>query len=382
MLREEELESGAVSKRGLEIVRGEGCRIWDANGKEYLDMGASYGVCNVGHRNPMVLEALSRQMEEIMYISSSYDNPVRRECMDAILGISPPGMSRVFLCNSGTEAVEAAMKFSFRYTGRKGVVAAKRAFHGRTLGSLSLTWNPSYREGIEERLVPVDFVSYGSIEEIGEKVTDQTAAVFLEPVQGEGGVHIPPSGYLREVRRICDEKGALLVVDEVQSGLCRTGRMLAIEHHDVVPDIICMGKSLAGGLPMGATVLNERMGPMPKGFHGSTFGGSPLVCAASIAALKFLKENQMDKRSEELGLRFLEGLRSIGSSQIREVRGQGLMIGVELKSRTGPYLSNLLERGIAAIPTGSTVIRFLPPLIITEDDIDRTVGTLAEVLDG
>ncbi|MGA1872587.1 MAG: aspartate aminotransferase family protein [Thermoplasmatota archaeon] len=382
MLTEEQLESGAVSKRGIEIVRGEGATIWDSGGKAFLDMGASYGVCNVGHRNPYVLEAVRKQLENLIYVSSSYDNPERRELMERLIEISPPGMARAFLCNSGTEAVESALKFSLKYTGRTGVVAAKRAFHGRTLGALSMTFNPSHREGVADKLFPVDFVAYGNAGELDSAVTEKTAAVFLEPVQGEGGVHLPPEGYFREARRICNERGALLIIDEVQAGMCRTGRMFAIQHHDITPDIICLGKSVAGGLPMGAAILHEKLGQMPKGSHGSTFGGNPLVCAAANGALRYMVEQDLAGRSRELGDRFLQGLRKIDSPQIREVRGLGLMVGVELKTRTVPYLTALLERGIAAIPTGTTVIRFLPPLVVNEEEIDRTVRIFSEVMDG
>ncbi|MBN1390237.1 MAG: aminotransferase class III-fold pyridoxal phosphate-dependent enzyme [Candidatus Thermoplasmatota archaeon] len=382
MLSEEQLESGAVTKRGIEIVRGDGSRIWDSNGKEYIDMGASYGVCNVGHCNPYVIEAVQKQLSELIYVSSSYDNPARRELMERLIEISPSGMARVFLCNSGTEAVETALKFTLKHTGRTKVVAAKRAFHGRTLGSLSMTFNPSHREGVSDKLFPVDFVTFGNAGELNDIVTEETAAVVLEPIQGEGGVHLPPEGYFKEARRICDEKGALLIVDEVQAGMCRTGKIFAIQHYEVTPDIICIGKSIAGGLPMGAAILHDKLGPMPKGSHGSTFGGNPLVCAAANGALRYMIDHDLSGRSETLGKRFLEGLRGIGSMQVREVRGMGLMIGVELKTRSGPYLSALLEKGIAAIPTGSTVIRFLPPLVVPGEEIDMTVKTFAEVLDG
>jgi len=382
LLSEGELESGAVSRRGIEIVRGEGAKIWDACGKEYLDMGASYGVCNVGHRNPYVLEAMSEQANRLIYVSSSYDNPARRELMERLVSISPEEMSRVFLCNSGTEAVEAAVKFALLLTGRKRIVASKRAFHGRTLGALSLTWNPSHRTGVEDKLYPVDFVAYGNVEEISGAVTEETSAVILEPVQGEGGVHVPPEGYFQDVKRICEERGALLIVDEVQTGFCRTGKMFAVMHQGVAPDIMCVGKSLGGGLPIGAAVINGRLGTVPKGSHGSTFGGDPLVCAAANGALRYMVERGLDRRTMELGRIFMEGLRDLGSPQIREVRGIGLMIGLELRTRAGPYLSSLLERGIAAIPTGATVIRFLPPLVVDEEDIFRTVKCVAEVLDG
>jgi acetylornithine/LysW-gamma-L-lysine aminotransferase len=235
---------------------------------------------------------------------------------------------------------------------------------------------------VEDKLYPVEFVQYGNIEDMSRAVTEETAAVILEPVQGEGGVHLPPKDYFRDVKRICEERGALLIVDEVQSGLCRSGKMFAIMHHEVTPDIMCVGKSLGGGLPIGATVINGKLGTVPKGSHGSTFGGAPLVCAAANGTLRYMVENELQRRSMELGKIFMEGLEDLESSRIREVRGIGLMIGLELKTRAGPYLSSLLEKGIAAIPTGATVIRFLPPLVVEEEDIQHTLKCLAEVLNG
>jgi acetylornithine/LysW-gamma-L-lysine aminotransferase len=379
-MKENEMESGVVSRRGIEIVRGEGARIWNAYGNMYIDMGASYGVCNVGHCNPEVQEAVRSQIGRLMYVSSSYDNPERRELMAKLIDLAPKGMGRVFLCNSGTEAVEAALKFSVHQTGKRKIIAAKRSFHGRTLGSLSVTWNPKHRNVMEGSLLETEFVTYGDIEDLRKKIDDITAAVILEPIQGEGGVHLPPDGYFQEVRRICDENGALLIVDEVQTGLGRTGYMFAIEKHGIIPDLICLGKSLGGGIPIAAVLINERLGSMPTGLHGSTFGGNPVACSAANAVLDYLVVNDLPGRAKISGTLLLDGIGSIDSPVIREVRGQGLMIAIELKKKAGPYLSKLLENRIAAIPSGSTVIRLLPPLVIAEEDIKETIKILGEVL--
>lgn len=381
-MKENEMESGVVSRRGIEIVRGEGARIWDAYGNMYIDMGASYGVCNTGHCNPDVQEAIRSQMEQLMYISSSYDNPKRRELMVKLLDLAPEGMGRVFLCNSGTEAVEAALKFSIHQTGRRKIIAAKRSFHGRTLGALSVTWNPKHRNVMEGSLLETEFVTYGDIEDLKEKIDDRTAAVILEPIQGEGGVHLPPDDYFSEVRRICDLNGALLIADEVQTGLGRTGYMFAMERHGIVPDFICVGKSLGGGIPIAAVLINRKSGPMPSGLHGTTFGGNPVACSAACAVLDHLVLKELPERASRSGRLLLEGISSLESPVIREVRGQGLMMAIELKKKAGPYLSKLLERGIAAIPSGSTVIRLLPPLVITQEDIKETTKVLGEVLNG
>ncbi len=380
MLTEPEMESGAVSKRGIEIVRGSGAHIWDADGKRYLDMGASYGVCNVGHCHPRVVSAITEQARQLVHISSSYDNPARRELMERLLEMAPGTGGRVFLSNSGTEAVEAALKFAVHLTDRTGLVAAKRGFHGRTLGSLSLTWGPKHRKGFEELLPKTTFVPYGDPEPLKDAITKDTAALVLEPVQGEGGVHLPPEDYLQAAADICHDRGALLVVDEVQTGLGRTGRTLAVEHSDLVPDILCLGKALGGGMPIAATILQEGHGPVARGTHGSTFGGNPLACAAANATLSVLRDEGLADRAEALGHRLLLGLEALEDPMVREVRGIGLMVGLELKRTAGPHLRGLMDRGIGAIPSGATMIRFLPPLVIGEEDVDDTVAAVKDVL--
>jgi acetylornithine/LysW-gamma-L-lysine aminotransferase len=379
-MREEELNAGTYAKRNVEIVNGQGSSLWDAQGKIYIDMGASYGVCNVGHRNPEVIEAIRRQAENIIYIASTYPNPVRRELMESINSITPDGLTRSFICNSGTEAIEAALKFAVAITKRKKFVAAMRAFHGRTLGSLSLTWNPKYREDFLDILLPVKFVRYNDEESLKEAVDDETVAVVLEPVQGEGGVNIPKKEYFKAAKDICSDSGALLIDDEIQTGMGRTGRMFCVEHYNVTPDIMCMGKSIGGGFPIAATVLHEKFGPMKKGIHGSTFGGNPLACAAAHAAIDFTVKKDLPGRAQELGNYFLDKLRSLSSPEIREVRGLGLMLAIELKTKAAPYLNKLLEKGIAPLPTGATYIRLLPPLVIDREDIDKTIAVLEEVL--
>jgi len=378
---EAELDSGVYPKRDVEIVKGVGSRLWDLNNNEYIDMGASYGVCNVGHCNPHVIDAIKSQVENLFYISSTYPNPVRRELLAKLISISPKGMARVFLSNSGTEGIEAALKFAILHSQRNKIIAALRSYHGRTLGSLSATWNPKYREPFKNQLMPVEFVKYDDSESMKNAVNKDTAAVLLEPIQGEGGVYVPSKDYLKTVRDICTDLGSILIIDEVQTGLGRTGRMFCIEHSDITPDILVIGKSLGGGLPIAATVLHEKLGAMPKVMHGSTFGGNPLCCAAANATIDFILDNNLPVRSEELGNYFKSRLTDLPSSVIREVRGMGLMLAIELKTKNTPYLTKLLELGIAPLPGGNTVIRFLPPLVISKDEIDRTVTILEEILD-
>ena len=290
------------------------------------------------------------------------------------------GLAKVFFCNSGTEAVEAALKFARLSTGRKNVIAAMRAFHGRTMGALSATYNKKYKEAFEPLVPGFSHVAYNNIEALDHAVTDQVAAVILEAVQGEGGVYPADPEYLQSARHICTERGALLILDEVQSGLGRTGKMFAFQHSGITPDIVCIAKSLAGGLPMGAVLFGDSVKNLAPGLHGSKFGGNPLACAAALAALTAIQEEDLPGQAAAKGAYLMEELKSLESPLIREVRGMGLMIGIELKQKVAPYLSALQERHIIALNAGLTTIRLLPPLVITREQLDRVVAALKEVL--
>jgi acetylornithine/LysW-gamma-L-lysine aminotransferase len=291
-----------------------------------------------------------------------------------------PGLDRVFFCNSGTEAVEAALKFARISTGRKNFIAAMRAFHGRTFGSLSATFNKKYREGFEPLLPGVSHVSYNNIEALDKAVNAEMAAVILEVVQGEGGVYPASLEYIQAARRICDERGALLIIDEIQTGFGRTGRMFAIQHFGVTPDLLTCAKSLAGGVPMGAVLIGANVKNLTPGVHGSTFGGNPLSCAVANAALDVMAEEDLPRQAEVKGAYLMDRLKRIQSPHIREVRGLGLMIGIEMKQKVAPYLKALQERKIIALNAGMTVIRLLPPLVITYEQIDHLVDVLTDVL--
>jgi acetylornithine/LysW-gamma-L-lysine aminotransferase len=290
------------------------------------------------------------------------------------------GLDRVFLCNSGTESVEAAFKFARISTGRTNIVAAMRAFHGRTYGSLSATYNRKYRDGFEPLVPGFCHVPYNNIDALDQAVTPETAAVILEVVQGEGGVYPASVEYIQAARRICDEKGALLIVDEIQSAFGRTGRMFAIQHYGVTPDMLTCAKSLAGGVPMGAVLIGERVQNLTPGVHGSTFGGNPLSCAAALAALTVMEEEGLPSQAEAKGRYLLEKLKEIQSPTIREIRGLGLMIGIELKQKVAPYIRAMQEKHIIALNAGMTVIRLLPPLVITYEQLDHLVSVLTDVL--
>ncbi len=376
---ESKYTSGLYTKQPIIFVRGQGASLWDIDDVEYLDCASGHGVANLGHAHPKVAAALAEQSTKLITLFESFYNDQRAALMQK-MGTLVPGLERVFFCNSGTESVEAAIKFARISTGRPGIVAAMRAFHGRTMGSLSATYNKKYREGFEPLVPGYSHVPYNNIEALDKAITSQTAAFLLEVVQGEGGVYVADPAYVQAARRICDERGALLIVDEVQSGFGRTGKMFAIMHTGVTPDILCCAKSLAGGVPMGAVLIGPAVKNLVPGVHGSTFGGNPLSGAAAVAAITAIQEEDLAGQAAEKGVYLKEKLQEINSPLIREVRGQGLMIGIELKQKVQPYLKALQERHILALNAGLTTIRLLPPLVITKVQLDHLVKVLAEVL--
>jgi acetylornithine/LysW-gamma-L-lysine aminotransferase len=377
--REQHHEVGVYPKRPLAIVRGEGARLWDAEGRMYLDCIGGQGAANLGHTHPRLVAAVQQQAATLISCGEVLPNDQRAAYLEALTAVLP-FPARCFFCNSGAESIEASIKFARLLTGRSSIIAARRSFHGRTLGALSATWEPKYRKPFEPLLPGVVHVAYNNLEALAATVDDQTAAVLLEPVQGEGGVNLPDQGYLEGARRICDEHGALLVLDEVQTGFGRTGKLFSMEHSGVVPDMLALAKSIAGGLPMGAVALHDRHGTLPTGSHGSTFGGNPLACAAALATLQIVRDEDLPRQATEKGAWLMERLRSLSSPRVREVRGLGLLVGIELKQRVQPYLSALLERGVLALPAGSTVLRLLPPLVIGYDDLETVVNQIGEVL--
>jgi len=371
--------AGTYAKQPLVIVRGQGASLFDADGVEYLDCSSGHGVANLGHANPKVAEAIYKQASTLITLFETFPNDKRAELMKKLTSLID-GLDRVFLCNSGTESVEAAFKFARISTGRKNIVAAMRAFHGRTYGSLSATYNKKYRDGFEPLVPGFSHVAYNNVEALEKAVTDDTAAVILEVVQGEGGVYPASVAYLQAARRICDEHGALFIVDEIQTGFGRTGMMFAMQHFDIVPDMLTCAKSLAGGVPMGAVLIGHNVKNITPGVHGSTFGGNPLACAAALAALDVIEEENLPRQALVKGAYLRDQLRRIVSPNIREVRGMGLMTGIEMKQKVAPYIRELQEKKIIALNAGMTVIRLLPPLVITYPQLDYLVKVLKEVL--
>ncbi len=376
---ENKYTSGTYAKQSLVIVRGQGALLFDADGKEYLDCSSGHGVANLGHAHPKIAEAIYKQANTLITLFESFPNDQRAMVMQKLTSLVA-GLDRVFLCNSGTESVEAAFKFARISTGRKNIVAAMRAFHGRTYGALSATYNKKYREGFEPLVPGFSHVAYNNIEALDKAVNEETAAVILEVVQGEGGVYPANVDYIQAARKLCDERGALLIVDEIQTGFGRTGKFFAIEHFGVTPDLLCCAKSLAGGVPMGAVLIGKNIKNLTPGVHGSTFGGNPLSCAAANAALDVIKEEDLAGQAEAKGKYLMDKLLEINSPNIREVRGLGLMVGIEMKQKVAPYIKALQEANIIALNAGMTVIRLLPPLVITYEQLDHLVDALTEVL--
>ena len=378
--QENKFSSGVYAKRDVAIVRGEGARIWDADGRSYIDCAAGIGVASVGHCHPVVVQAITQQAQQLITCQEMFYNDHRAQLLQRLANVLPPGLNRFFLCNSGAEAVEGAIKFARLSTGKPDVVAAQRAFHGRTLGALSATHKNKYRDPFLPLVPGFCHAPFGQIQPLADAVTGQTAAVILEIVQGEGGVRLGTADYFQAVQELCQQRDVLLIVDEVQTGFGRTGRWFAFEHMDIQPDLVCMGKAMAGGVPMGAVALGRRVAPLPPGVHGSTFGGNPLACAAALATLRVIAEESLIVRAADLGDYLLKRLQAIESPLVRDVRGLGLMIGIDLKVRVMPLVKALAQRGVQVLTAGSTVMRLLPPLVISRQEADDVVAAITKVL--
>ncbi len=373
-------EFGVREESRLALVRGQGARFWDAEGRAYVDLGATHGAGSLGSGHPDVVRAITEQSHELLYLGSGYANPVRTAFLDRLLSLLPDSFARVFLSNSGAEAVEAALKIARSATGRPKVVAAMRGFHGRTMGALSATWRRELREPFEPLVPGFVHVPFNDPAALDLAVDRSTALVLLEPVQGEGGVHVASPEFLAAARAATERTGALLAFDEVQTGIARTGRLFAFEHSGVVPDLLLLAKSLAGGVPIGATVTTEEVAARFRGTHHSTFGGTPLACAAGLAALEATVRERLAERAERLGAQALARLSSLVPQRARELRGLGLLLGLELREKVAPYLARLQSRGFLALPAGATVLRLLPPLVIAEEDWADGLSAILEVV--
>lgn len=378
-MSEDQYMGGLYQRFPVTIERGQGARVWDTDGREYVDCMGGYGVALVGHRNARVTDAIKRQADKIVTVHSSTYSRTREEFLKDLMRVAPRGLDRVHLNNSGAEAVEAALKFARKYTGKKGMIAMRGSYHGKSMGALSLTFNPKYKKAFAPMLEAPRFVPFGDAGALKDAISEDTGFVIMEPIQGESGIHVAPDGFLQEARRICDERGVLLVFDEIQSGLGRTGRLWAAEHWDTVPDIMCIAKGMAGGVPMGATLVrSEILDVMKKGEHSSTFGGNPLSCAAGTAALAAITQDGLIENAQRVGGILMEGLKSLQERHgiIREVRGMGLMIGVELKVEVRDILLDGIKAGLLLLYSGRNILRLLPPLVITEDEARKALEIL------
>src|SRR3954468_10518389 len=364
--REDAHTSGLYMKRPVVIVRGEGATLYDDEGRAYIDCVGGQGMASLGHGNTAVAEAIAEQARTLASCTELFYNDRRAELYDLLAEILPHELDRFFLCNSGAEAVEGALKFARMATKRPRVVATMRGFHGKTMGALAATWGPEYREALGgETLFPGSaHVPFNKTEALDAAINGETAAFIVELVQGEGGVRPATREFIAEAARLCRERGALLVIDEVQTGFWRTRTMFALEQYGVVPDMLCLAKAIAGGLPMGAIAFSRAVGELPKRSHSTTFGGNPLACAAAIAAIGEMRRLDLARAARERGAQLIAGLRALRSDKVREVRGLGLLVGVELKENSGPTIKALQDEGVLALGAGPTVVRYLPPLVI------------------
>jgi acetylornithine/N-succinyldiaminopimelate aminotransferase len=369
----------SYGRQPVVLTKGKGALVWDVNGKEYIDCVAGIAVNNLGHCHPKVVSAIQEQAAKLMHTSNLYYTDIQPELAEKLSQITK--MDRVFFANSGAESVEAAMKLARKRTGKKGFIAAEHCFHGRTMGALSVTHKSKYREPFEPLVPGSKFVPYGDADAIRRALNGDVAAVILEPIQGEGGVQIPPKNYLEEVREICDKAGTLLIFDEVQTGMGRTGKWFAKEHSGVEPDIMCIAKGIAGGFPMGVMVAQEGIASaFRKGDHASTFGGNALGCAAALATINAIEEEHLLERSRDMG-DYLKKELSIHCKQdfVDHVRGLGMMVGVQMSKEGNALVDQAREKGVLINVASDTVIRFVPPFVITKDEIDRVVDVVSDL---
>jgi LysW-gamma-L-lysine/LysW-L-ornithine aminotransferase len=380
---ENRLMANVFGKRPLVITRGKGALVWDAKDKEYVDCTGSYGVALLGHSHPKVVEAVCKQAETLISCHASLYNDKRTQFLQKLMSITPVGLNKAFLSNSGAESVECAIKVARKFTGKPEIIAVMGGYHGKTMGALSATWDKKYRQPFQPLVPEFKHVPPDNLEKLTEAITDKTAAVLLEPIRGEGGIRVPPDDFLPGVRKLCDEKNVLLILDEVQTSFGRTGKLFGCDHWGVTPDVMCLAKPFAGGLPIGITVAKEEiMASFKVGEHSTTFSGSPLVCAAGYAAIDVLVKEKLAERAERIGGYFKAKLEELQAKYkiVKEVRGLGLMLGMELRYDVRNIILKTMERGVLILDAGRNVLRFLPPLVIEQEQIDKTIAVLDEVI--
>lgn len=376
------LSTTLYQKFPVRIDRGKGVRVWDTSGKEYIDCMGGYGVALVGHCNPRVVEAIKNQAEKLIVCHMSFYNDARGDFLSRMATIAPKGLSKIFFSNSGAEAVEAALKFSRRYTGKPGIISMSGGYHGKTFGALSATYSEKYRKPFMPLLENVKFLPYTTTR-IEDAVNDNIGAVIVEPIQGETGIILPPEGLLQNMREVCTKHGIVLIFDEIQSGLGRTGKMWAGENWKTIPDIMCLAKGLAGGVPIGLTLSKpEIVEALRVGEHSSTFGGNPLACAAGAATIGSLNEDKLVENAANVGGYFKDGLLKLKEKHriVRDVRGLGMMLALELRFDVRNLLLDGIRHGLLMLYSGKNILRLLPPLVMDKETISQALETMDELL--
>lgn len=367
----------------INISKGKGSLVWDVSGKEYIDCMGGYGVAIIGHCNDRVVNAIKNQSEKLITCHMSIYNNTRLEFLEKISKISPKKLSKVFFSNSGAESTESALKFSRKFTGKSGVIAMTGGYHGKTFGALSVTHNEKYRKSFQPLLEGVKFVPYGNPSKIEESLDNSIGTVIVEPIQGETGIIVPSDGTLQQIRKICDQNNLVLIFDEIQTGLGRTGRMWAGEHWSTTPDIMCLAKGIAGGLPMGLTLCKpEILDAMKVGEHSSTFAGNPLSCSAGIATIESIIEENLVENAAKIGNIFKNGLFQLKENHriVRDVRGLGLMLALELRFDVKDVLFEGIKEGLLMLYSGRNIIRLLPPLVLDEAKVAKTLSIMDKLL--
>lgn len=375
--------ANVFARKKIVLVKGKGALVWDMQGKEYLDFTSSYGVAALGHSHPKVVKAINEQTKKLISCHSGFYNPKRAELLQKIVNLTPNELNKVFLSNSGAESVECAIKLARKFSGKPEIISFMGAYHGKTMGALSATWDKKYRRPFEPLIPEFKHITPNNLDKLHQAVTDKTAAVLLEPIRGEGGVRVPQPGFLQGVKKICENNNVLLILDEVQTSFGRTGKIFSAEHWNITPDILCLAKPFAGGLPIGITIAKEHvMASFKTGEHTSTFSGGPVVCAAACAAIDALLDEKLVENASIQGDYFKSKLEALKTKYktIKEVRGLGLMLAIEFRKDVYEIIQKAMDRGLLILNAGRNVLRFLPPLIITKNQIDQAITIIDSIL--
>jgi len=377
---EKEYIMQTYSRSNIVIEHGKGCYAFDNDGKKYLDLVAGIATCSIGHGNEEVSKAVCEQSKKLLNVTNLYYTEPQVILAKKLVKLS--SLSKCFFCNSGAEANESAIKLARKYTGKTDIIATKNAFHGRTFGALSATWKEKFRKKFMPLVPGFTFVDYNKVEAVEDAITEKTAAVIVEPIQGESGIIIPSEDYLMKLKKLCEEKNVLLILDEIQTGTGRTGKFFAYLYYDIKPDIVTLAKGLANGIPIGVMIAKEGI-DFDKSDHGSTFGGNNLSCAAANAVIDFILDNKLMENAAKQGNYFIKKLNQLKNkgNTIKEARGKGLMIGVELNIEAKEIQNKCLEKGLLVNCASDNVLRFLPSLIITKKEIDAAIKILDEALE-